>query len=150
VPVSAPPRPPTNLAEPVFELIGRDAEFEEMILDLIAAHRLVTLTGAGGIGKMRLGLEVARRLLAKFADGAWAIELAPVSDPDFVPAAVARALGLDAADNVMSPERVANAPAAKRLLLVLDKLRASVRRCGKHGRGTASRQPESASDRDEP
>jgi len=42
VPVSAPPRPPANLAEPVSELIGRDAEFEEMILDLIAAHRLVT------------------------------------------------------------------------------------------------------------
>jgi hypothetical protein len=102
-----------------------------MILDLIAAHRLVTLTGAGGIGKMRLGLEVARRLLAKFADGAWAIELAPLSDPDFVPAAVARALGLDPADNVMSPERVANALAAKRLLLVLDKLRASVRRRGR-------------------
>jgi predicted ATPase len=98
---------------------------------------------------MCLGLEVARHPLAKFADGAWAIELAPLSDPDFVPAALARALGLDPADNVISPERVANT-AAKRLPLLLDKLRASVRRCGKHGRGTASRQPGSASDRDEP
>src|SRR6266446_8694940 len=112
-------RPPTNLAEPVSELIGRDVEFEE-ILDLTAAHRLVTLTGAGGIGKTRLGLEVARRLLPKFADGVWAIELAPLSDPDLVPATVATALGLDLADDVVSPERVANALAATQLLLVLD------------------------------
>jgi predicted ATPase/DNA-binding winged helix-turn-helix (wHTH) protein len=119
VPVSAPPRPPTNLPEPVSELIGRDVEFKE-ILGLTAAHRLVTLTGAGGIGKTRLGLEVARRLLPKFADGVWAIELAPLSDPDLVPASVAAALGLDLADDVVSPERVANALAAKQLLLVLD------------------------------
>jgi hypothetical protein len=88
VPVSAPPGPPTNLAEPVSELIGRDAEFEE-IVDLTAAHRPVTLTSAGGSGKTRLGLEVARRPLAKFADEVWAIELAPLSDPDLVPTAVA-------------------------------------------------------------
>jgi DNA-binding winged helix-turn-helix (wHTH) protein len=52
------PRPPTNLPEPVSELIGRDVELQE-ILSLAAAHRLVTLTGAGGIGKTRLGLEAA-------------------------------------------------------------------------------------------
>src|ERR1700720_4477855 len=117
--VSAAPRPPMNLAEPVTELIGREVEVEE-VLGLAAAHRLRTLTGAGGIGKTRLGLEVARRLLPEFADGVWVIELAPLSDPDLVPAAVATALGLDLADNVVSPERVANALAAKQLLLVLD------------------------------
>src|SRR3984893_1864295 len=118
-PVAAPPRPPTNLPEPVSELIGRDVEVEE-VLRLTATHRLVTLTGAGGIGKTRLGLEVARRLLPKFADGVWVIELALLSDPDLVRAAVVTALGLDLADNVVSPERVANALAAKQLLLVLD------------------------------
>jgi predicted ATPase/DNA-binding winged helix-turn-helix (wHTH) protein len=117
--VSAAPRPPTNLPEPVSELIGRDVEVEE-ILGLTAAHRLVTLTGAGGIGKTRLGLEIARRLLPKFADGVWAIELAPLSDPDLVPATVATALGLDLADDFASPERVAHALAARQLLLVLD------------------------------
>jgi predicted ATPase/DNA-binding winged helix-turn-helix (wHTH) protein len=116
-PGSAPPS--TNLPELVSELIGRDAELEE-ILDLTAAHRLVTLTGAGGIGKTRLGLAVTRHLLPKFAGGVWVIELAPVSDPDLVPATVATALGLDLADDVASPERVANALAAKQLLLVLD------------------------------
>src|SRR3984893_15165162 len=117
--VSAAPRPPTNLPEPVSELIGRDVEVEE-VLGLTATHRLVTLTGAGGIGKTRLGLEVARRLLPEFADGIWIIELAPLSDPDLVPATVAMELGLDLADNVVSPERIANALAAKQLLLVLD------------------------------
>jgi predicted ATPase/DNA-binding winged helix-turn-helix (wHTH) protein len=119
VQVPAVPRPPTNLPEPISELIGRDTEFEK-ILGLIAAHRLVTLTGAGGIGKTRLGVEVARRLLPKFADGVWAIELAPLSDPDLVPATVATVLCLDLTDDVVSPERVANALTSKQLLLVLD------------------------------
>src|SRR5207237_8947773 len=64
--------------------------------------------------------EVARRLLPKFSDGVWAIELAPLSDPDLVPPAVATALGLDLTGGAVSPERVANALAAKQLLLVLD------------------------------
>src|SRR6267378_2438660 len=51
-PTPTPSRPPTNLPEPVSELIGRDAEVVE-IVDLSASHRLVTLTGAGGIGKTR-------------------------------------------------------------------------------------------------
>src|ERR1700730_764308 len=119
VPVSTAPGPPMTLADPATELIGREVEVEE-ILGLAAAHRLVSLTGAGGIGKTRLGLEVARRLLPKFADGVWVIELAPLSDPDLVPAAVATELGLGLAGDVISPERVANALAAKQLLLVLD------------------------------
>src|SRR6202022_1022362 len=62
VPVPPAPRPPMNLAEPVTELIGREVGVEE-ILGLAAAHRLVSLTGAGGIGKTRLGLEGAPRPL---------------------------------------------------------------------------------------
>src|SRR5689334_11535384 len=65
-------RSPTNLPEPISELIGRDDELRE-ILSLTAAHRLVTLTGPGGIGKTRLSLEVARRLLPSLVDGVWAI-----------------------------------------------------------------------------
>jgi predicted ATPase/DNA-binding winged helix-turn-helix (wHTH) protein len=119
VQIPAAARPSTNLTEPVSELIGRDVELEE-VLGLAGVHRLVALTGAGGIGKTRLGLEVARRLLPEFADGVWVIELAPLTDPDLVPTAVATELGLDLADDVVSPERVANALAAKQLLLVLD------------------------------
>src|SRR5580693_4211697 len=66
-PALTPSRPPTNLPEPVSELIDRAAELDE-ILELSASHRLVTLTGAGGIGKTRLGFAAARRLLSSFAD----------------------------------------------------------------------------------
>ena len=118
-PPSTPFRPSTNLPEPVSELIGRDAELDA-ILSLCASHRLVTLTGAGGIGKTRLGFEVARHLLPRFADGVWAIELAPLSDPELVPIAVATALGLELASGAASPLSVANALRSKQLLLVLD------------------------------
>jgi predicted ATPase/DNA-binding winged helix-turn-helix (wHTH) protein len=115
----APSRLPTNLPEPVSELIGRDAELDE-ILDISASHRLVTLTGAGGIGKTRLGFEAARCLLPRFADGAWVIELAPLSDPDLVPVAVATALGLEPTSGTASPLSVANALRSMQLMLVLD------------------------------
>jgi predicted ATPase/DNA-binding winged helix-turn-helix (wHTH) protein len=113
-----PSRPQTNLPEPVSELIGRDVELAE-ISGLSASHRLVTLVGTGGIGKTRLGIEVARHLLPGFADGAWAIELAPLSDPELVPVTVATALGLELA-GMASPLSVANALRAKQLMLVLD------------------------------
>jgi hypothetical protein len=55
---------------PVSELVGRDEELNG-ILSLAAAHRLVSLTGAGGISKTRLALAVARQLLLRFADRVW-------------------------------------------------------------------------------
>jgi hypothetical protein len=82
-----------NLPEPISDLVGRDSELRE-ILSLAAAHRLVTLTGAGGIGKTRLALAVARERLPELADGAWIAELAPLADPDPVPATVAAAVRL--------------------------------------------------------
>jgi DNA-binding winged helix-turn-helix (wHTH) protein len=118
-PAPTPSRPPINLPEPVSELIGRDAELDE-VLDISASHRLVTLTGAGGIGKTRLGFEAARHLLPRFADGVWAIELAPLSDPELVPVTVATALGLELASGTASPVSVATALRSRRLMLVLD------------------------------
>src|SRR5882762_8279547 len=119
VPIAASARIPTNLPEPVSELIGRDVELDE-ILDLSASHRLVTLTGAGGIGKTRLGFAAAWRLLPRFADGVYAIELAPLADPELVPVVVATALGLELASGTASPLSVATALRAKQLMLVLD------------------------------
>src|ERR1700719_945729 len=119
----APPLPaaenPTNLPSPTSGLIGREAELAEAIA-LVTAHRLVTLVGAGGIGKTRLGREVARQLLPRFADGVWVAELGLLSDPDLVPVTVATALGLELAAGPVTPERVAAALGAKQLLLVLD------------------------------
>jgi len=114
-----PRHPQTNLPEPVSDLIGRAAELAD-ILDLSGSHRLVTLAGAGGIGKTRLGIESARQLLPRFADGAWIVELTPLSDPALVPISVASVLGIEMSGSVASTERVANALRLKRLVLVLD------------------------------
>jgi len=111
--------PPTNLPAPTSELIGRAAALAE-VTELLGVHRLVTLIGAGGIGKTRLGLEAARELLPGFPDGVWVAELAPLSDPGLVPVTVAVALGLTLPAGAESPERVAAAVGAKRILLVLD------------------------------
>ncbi len=109
----------TNLPEAVSELIGREAELGE-VTALATAHRLVSLVGAGGIGKTRLGLEVARHLLPRFPDGVFVAELGPLSSPELVPTTVASALGLTHVAGTASPQRVAGAIRAKRLLLVID------------------------------
>ena len=110
---------PTNLPALTSELIGRATAVAE-VTELLGAHRLVTLIGAGGIGKTRLGLEAARQLLPAHADGVWVAELAPLSDPGLVPVTVAAALGLRLPTGAEVPERVASALGSKRVLLVLD------------------------------
>jgi len=110
---------PTNLPAPVSDLIGRDVEVQE-ILHLAGARRLVTLTGAGGIGKTRLAHAVARQLLSQFPDGVWVAELSSLNAPDLVPAAVAAAVGLELTAGEASAERVAAALGAKSMLIVLD------------------------------
>src|ERR1700726_1166119 len=79
-PTPTPPRPPTNLPQPMTDMICRDIELQEVV-SLVGSHRLVPLTGAGGIGKTRLALEAAGRLLPQFPDGVWIAELSPLSDP---------------------------------------------------------------------
>jgi predicted ATPase/DNA-binding winged helix-turn-helix (wHTH) protein len=111
--------PPTNLPEAISELIGRDDVLGE-ILSLASSHRLVTLTGAGGIGKTRLAIAAARRLLPQFADGVWLAEFSPIVDPALVPVTVAVAIGLDLGGGDLSAQRVAQALAGRRLVLVLD------------------------------
>jgi predicted ATPase/DNA-binding winged helix-turn-helix (wHTH) protein len=111
--------PRTNIPEPVSGLIGRDEELGE-ILNLAATHRLVTLTGAGGIGKTTLALALARELRPHFADGVWMAELAPLADGGLVAITVAGAVGAELAGGQPSPERVANVLSSRQLLLVLD------------------------------
>jgi predicted ATPase len=111
--------PASNLPHPVSELIGRDAQVVEVV-SLAAEHRLVTLTGPGGIGKTRLALATAHRLLPRFGDGVWLADLAPLSEPGLVSAAVAAALGLNVAAGAITAERIAKALSGKRLLLLLD------------------------------
>ena len=117
VPVAAPPA--TNLPAPASELIGRGAELRE-VTDLVRAHRLVTLAGAGGIGKTRLSQEVGRELLGAYPAGVWIAELGPLSDPQLIPVTVATALGLSLGSGTVSPERVATALGSKPVLVLLD------------------------------
>ena len=110
---------PTKLPERVSELIGREHVVDE-VSKLVTAHRLLTLVGTGGIGKTRLGLEVARKLAPRFADGVWLAELGPMSDAELVPAMVALALGVLPVSGTVSGERVASAVKGRSLLLILD------------------------------
>jgi len=71
---------PNNLPAQLTSFVGREKELEE-IKSLLGSARLVTLTGSGGTGKTRLSIEVGAQLLSKFTNGAWLIELAPLSDP---------------------------------------------------------------------
>src|SRR6266542_4230947 len=109
----------TNLPEPFSELIGREAELGE-VTALATAHRLVSLVGAGGIGKTRLGLEVARHLLPRFPDGVFVAELGPLSSAELVPVTVASALGITHVADTVSREGVARAVGTRKLLLVID------------------------------
>jgi predicted ATPase/DNA-binding winged helix-turn-helix (wHTH) protein len=108
-----------NLPAPTSDLIGRDHVVRH-IQDLVSAYRIVTLTGAGGIGKTRLALEIARRLLPAFGGDVWLVELASLSDASLVTAAIASALGLHIGGKDISPPALARAIGGRRLLLVVD------------------------------
>ncbi|HTE65420.1 MAG TPA: adenylate/guanylate cyclase domain-containing protein, partial [Candidatus Binatia bacterium] len=84
---------PTNLPNQLTRFIGREQELVR-VKELLAEHRLVTLTGPGGTGKTRLALEAAGELLGDFSDGAFFVDLAPVRDAARVALTVAQALGL--------------------------------------------------------
>jgi len=117
------PPPPqataSNLPLAASELIGRAAAVARTG-ELLAAHRLVTLSGLGGIGKTRLALEVAHQSRAAFRDGVSLVELAPLSDPGLVPSAVASAIGLRLGGDAAVAEAVAHAIGERETLIVLD------------------------------
>ncbi len=73
--------------------VGRVDEMAE-VAGLLNTNRLLTLTGAGGVGKTRLAVHIAADLAGEFSNGAWYVDLAPITDPAVVPLTVARALGL--------------------------------------------------------
>jgi predicted ATPase/class 3 adenylate cyclase/DNA-binding winged helix-turn-helix (wHTH) protein len=87
------PAVPSNIAAAVEALIGRDDDIAS-IRGLLASHRLVTILGPGGIGKTRVALDVARAEIDTHANGAWWVDLAPVTAFDRVAAAIADATGL--------------------------------------------------------
>ncbi|MGO9101356.1 MAG: ATP-binding protein, partial [Mycobacterium sp.] len=110
---------PGNLRAATTSFIGRESEVAELHA-AVKAHRLVTLTGVGGVGKTRLALEVAARLADEFPDGVWFFELAAVTDPAAVPDAVAAVLGITQQPGKTVTESVASALEGRSRLLVFD------------------------------
>lgn len=121
---SAPPLTElSNLPLRLPVLFGRDAEIAR-VCALLDEHELVTIAGAGGIGKTRLAQavahEFARRAPRPFADGTWLVELAALTDGDLVATAVARTLGQPLAGGVPAVDALAAGLRTQSLLLVLD------------------------------
>jgi predicted ATPase/class 3 adenylate cyclase len=110
---------PGNLRPATTSLIGRESEVTE-IEAAVKAHRLVTLTGVGGVGKTRLAVEVTARLADEFPDGVWFFELAAVTDPAAIPDAVAAVLGITQQPGKTVSESVAAALEGRVRLLVID------------------------------
>jgi predicted ATPase/class 3 adenylate cyclase len=110
---------PNNLPVQLTSFVGREADIAA-VGELLQRARLVTLTGPGGTGKTRLSLQVAAERLTGFADGAFFVELAPVTDPRLVPSAIASSIDVrEAADRPLM-EAVKEALRDRELLLVLD------------------------------
>jgi predicted ATPase/class 3 adenylate cyclase len=108
-----------NLPLQVSSFIGRGRELEQTAAALEGA-RLVTLTGAGGVGKTRLALQVAGQVSPRFGDGAWLCELAPVRDVAGVDDAVAAVFSVTAPAGLSTREALVEFLRGKQLLLVLD------------------------------
>ena len=87
---------------------------------ILADNRFVTLTGAGGVGKTRLAVQVAAAIAGGFGGGVWLVDLAPITDPDLVPVAVIRALGLPDQQGSSTMDMLLRFVGDRRMLLVLD------------------------------
>ncbi|MDQ5874695.1 MAG: adenylate/guanylate cyclase domain-containing protein, partial [Actinomycetota bacterium] len=112
---------PANLPDPTSPLVGRESDLAALT-DLIAEHRVVTITGPGGIGKTRTAIEVCRHLGAEFLDGISFVSLADVTDPtQFVPT-LAEALDVKEAEGRTLGEGVTALIGDKKALLLLDNL----------------------------
>ena len=110
---------PSGLTHAHTTFVGRSAAIEK-VAGLLAHHRLVTVTGPGGVGKTRLAAEVLRRVDGRFADGVWVVELAAVQDPALVPAAVATVLDLRPAAGMPFADALVARLSRQQVLLVLD------------------------------
>jgi predicted ATPase/DNA-binding CsgD family transcriptional regulator len=109
----------TNLPAQVSSFIGREAELAA-VRALVSGSRLVTLTGAGGAGKTRLGLQAAGGLADGSGDGVWFADLAPLADPDLVAVTVADVLGVRQEPGRPVTDTVAAAVGGRSLLVLLD------------------------------
>ena len=113
------PAPKNNLPAQMTSFIGRENEIGE-IQTLLQDHRLVTLTGSGGVGKTRLALRVAEGLTDGFPDGVCLVELAPLSEPKLIPQTAIAALGLIEQPGKTPARLLADFLKPRQILLILN------------------------------
>jgi predicted ATPase/DNA-binding winged helix-turn-helix (wHTH) protein len=109
----------TNLPAHLSEMLGRAQELA-VARSLLREHAVVTIAGSAGIGKTTLALHLAQQVRGEFADGAWLIELAAISDPGQAAPLVARSLGIVEQDEPVALATIAAALRSQSMLLVLD------------------------------
>jgi predicted ATPase/DNA-binding CsgD family transcriptional regulator len=112
-------KPRHNLPLQLTSFVGRGSEIQQ-VKSLLGTSRLVTLTGAGGVGKTRLALAVASQMLDQFKDGLWLVELAPMGDPALIPGVIASIFGVHADQNRSLRKALLDYLLEKQLLLILD------------------------------
>jgi predicted ATPase/class 3 adenylate cyclase len=134
------PALPNNLPAQLSAFIGRQREVAE-VRALLESARLVTLTGVGGCGKTRLGLQVAAELLDGSGDGVWLAELAAVTDQEAVSAAISQALRLAAQPGRPGLEALLDALALQDVLIVLDNCEHLIGGCAKTAEAIVRRCP---------
>jgi predicted ATPase/class 3 adenylate cyclase len=110
---------PHNLPIQVTSFRGREGDLEDLKAHLVE-HRLITLVGAGGVGKTRLAVQLGAEVLDHFPDGVWISDLAPIADAELVSSVVAKALGVSQAQVRLTDESITQSLQGRQLLLVLD------------------------------
>jgi predicted ATPase/DNA-binding SARP family transcriptional activator len=110
---------PNNLVSALTSFVGREAEISE-VRSVLGHARLVTVTGPPGTGKTRLAAEIAKRLLGRFEDGAWFVELAPIADPNKMLSTLAIALGLRPSTDESLVDSMSAYLGSRHLMVVLD------------------------------
>jgi predicted ATPase/DNA-binding XRE family transcriptional regulator len=110
---------PNNLPPRLTPFIGRRREVES-VRELLRSHRLVTITGTGGIGKTSVAVEVPLELLDMFQDGIWFVDLSQVVDDFLVPSIIASTLGIAQVRDDRIVQHIVDEVSQKRALLVLD------------------------------
>ncbi|HSN45108.1 MAG TPA: winged helix-turn-helix domain-containing protein [Casimicrobiaceae bacterium] len=121
-PAAPPPLPSpqrTNLTARLPPMVGRAADLAAL-RGLLREHTLVSIVGAGGIGKTRLAQALVAEIAGDFPDGAWLVELASLADPALVASAVARVAGITLSAERPAVEAVVSVLRSQRMLLALD------------------------------
>ncbi|MDP7705765.1 LuxR C-terminal-related transcriptional regulator [Mycobacterium sp. TY815] len=118
-----------NLPVQLTSFVGRQSQVSE-VRQLVIGDRLVTLTGAGGVGKTRLAVEVSSLLSSEFPDGIWYVDLAPITNAAVAPLTVARTLGLPDQPGRSTMELLVRFVGEKTMLLVLDNCEHLLDACG--------------------